>query len=526
MTLRKDSATLVEMGAVDTATLSGLGVGLSAIPTLPSFDFQQADLLTAGTYRVSYDSIVNIPVGVAYNTGTVINIRVLGASSNGARQTIELIPDTTLDTNYKIYEITVVGAKGSRNFTVRQIWSSAIAIPVTGGGTGATTAETARTNLGLDGMGIGVSPSALSSLDWQTYDFVPGSRGSVVFSAMTNTPASLSNPSTTATLQFEVTHASGTSRVVSVKYGSTTQAGVLSQSVIVNGTSGARTFLVLKHFTDADTIPVANGGTGATTAAAARTNLGLKGAAVLDVGTSAGTVAAGNDARLVNAASQTGSAYSGVIDFVSRTTSGDPGEAIILRAAHGVSGTGTFENTLAKMFSADGSFSRIQHWVDSTHNIRMVIAGTTGGTGVFTFSQTGTAVASGSWVNSGSDERIKDNITPIQNPREILMDIRAATWNFKHKGADGRFGIGVIANDIAKYFPDAVHHTGDRQLDDGSTVKDVLAVEAGDSGAMVAIHHSVLQSLVQENEAQQKEIDSLKSELKDLREIVENFINK
>ncbi|MCT4701514.1 tail fiber protein [Enterobacteriaceae bacterium H20N1] len=38
-----------------------------------------------------------------------------------------------------------------------------------------------------------------------------------------------------------------------------------------------------------------------TNASTARTNLGLKGAAVLDVGTAAGTVAAGNDSRIVNA---------------------------------------------------------------------------------------------------------------------------------------------------------------------------------------------------------------------------------
>lgn len=46
------------------------------------------------------------------------------------------------------------------------------------------------------------------------------------------------------------------------------------------------------------TLPVARGGTGAGTAAGARTALGLGGAAVLDVGAAAGTVAAGDDARI------------------------------------------------------------------------------------------------------------------------------------------------------------------------------------------------------------------------------------
>jgi hypothetical protein len=45
------------------------------------------------------------------------------------------------------------------------------------------------------------------------------------------------------------------------------------------------------------TVAIANGGTGATTDSGARTNLGLGNSATRDVGTSAGTVAAGNDSR-------------------------------------------------------------------------------------------------------------------------------------------------------------------------------------------------------------------------------------
>ena len=50
----------------------------------------------------------------------------------------------------------------------------------------------------------------------------------------------------------------------------------------------------LGEFETGDTTPVENGGTGATTAADARTNLGLGDVATLDVGTTAGTAAAGD----------------------------------------------------------------------------------------------------------------------------------------------------------------------------------------------------------------------------------------
>lgn len=271
-------------------------------------------------------------------------------------------------------------------------------------------------------------------------------------------------------------------------------------------------------------LPLTRGGTGSGTAAGARSNLGLGDSATKNVGTVAGTVAAGDDSRIVNAAQRSGFGITGVIEFLNNSTSGAPGEGLILRAAHGMSGSGDFTNNVWQAFTPDGSYSRMQHYTTTTHTIRMVIVGATGGTGVFTFSQTGNAIASGSWVNSGSDERIKSDIRPVENPRDILMNVRAATWKYRHKGAEGRFGIGVIANDIGKYFPNAVINTGPRELDDGTVIDDVLAVEAGDSGAMVAVHHAVLQSLVEENASQQLQIDALSSELDDLKALVQQLL--
>jgi len=377
-----------------------LGMGLTAITTLSSFDWQQADFQSGAIYLVSSTNVTNMPDGMSFTSGTGLYIRVLGTAASGSRQSIEVIPDTTSNANYRIFEVLSVGAKGARTFSVRQL------------------------------------------------------------------------------------------------------------------------------FTSTDVVPVANGGTGATTPAGARSALQLGDSATKYVGTTAGTVAAGDDYRIKDAASVKGAAFTGVIDFLNYTNSGDAGEAIILRAAHGVSNPGEFYNNFWKAFAPDGSYSRMQHYTTSYHSIRMVVVGVTGGTGVFTFGQTGTAIASNAWVNSGSDERIKDDIRPVENPRDILMNVRAATWKFKHRGAEGRFGIGVIANDIAKYFPNAVFNTGSRELDDGTVIDDVLAVEAGDSGAMVAVHHAVLQSLVEENRTQQLEIEALKSDMEELKKMVEGFITK
>ena len=381
-------------------------------------------------------------------------------------------------------------------------------------------------------LGIGIPNSTLSNLDWQTFSFVNGAAYQLNAANWLNAPPPL-DTYTTGTFALNVTNVSGDVMASTgnawIHFTATYYSAGLSRRIyqgVFRGPVGARVYHIEEIFTDSRVIPVANGGTGATTPSTARTNLGLGDSATRNVGAAAGTVAAGDDSRIVYAADYRGSSYSGVIDFVNRSTSGDPGEAIILRAAHGVAGTGTFENTLAKMFASDGSFSRIQHYVTSTHAIRFVIAGVTGGIGTYTFSQTGNAIANGSWVNSDSDERVKNDIAPIQNPRDVLMGIRAATWKYRHKGAEGRFGMGVIANDIARFFPDAVINTGSRELDDGTVIDDVLAVEAGDSGSMVAVHHAVLQSLVEENNSQQLEIEALKSDLEELKKMVEGLITK
>ncbi|WP_325798808.1 pyocin knob domain-containing S74 family peptidase [Atlantibacter hermannii] len=381
-------------------------------------------------------------------------------------------------------------------------------------------------------LGIGIPNSTLSGLDWQTFSFVNGAAYQLNAANWLNAPPPL-DTYTTGTFALNVTNVSGDVTASAgnawIHFTATYYSAGLSRRIyqgVFRGPVGARVYHIEEIFTDSRVIPVANGGTGAATPAGARTALQLGDSATKNVGTTAGTVAAGDDYRIKDAASVKGAGFTGVIDFLNYTTSGDPGEAIILRAAHGVSNPGEFYNNFWKAFAPDGSFSRMQHYTTSYHSIRMVIAGATGGTGVFTFGQTGNAIASGSWVNSGCDERIKDDITPIESPRDILMNIRAATWKYRHKGAEGRFGIGVIANDIGKYFPDAVINTGSRELEDGTVVDDVLAVEAGDSGAMVAVHHAVLQSLVEENRKQQLEIEALKSNMEELKKRVEELIAK
>ncbi|HEB0895674.1 TPA: tail fiber domain-containing protein [Citrobacter braakii] len=135
----------------------------------------------------------------------------------------------------------------------------------------------------------------------------------------------------------------------------------------------------------------------------------------------------------------------------------------------------------------------------------------------------GNATASGNWVNGGSTVKIKEKVEDIQNPRETMRIIRACTWRLKTKNADGRFGIGVLAEGLYEAYPEAKVTAGDIELRDGTVVKDALSVQAGDSGVLAAVHHATIISLMDENEAQQREINQLKADMEELKKIVEQL---
>lgn len=97
-------------------------------------------------------------------------------------------------------------------------------------------------------------------------------------------------------------------------------------------------------------VAVADGGTGASSAAGARTNLGLGGAAVLNVGTSAGTVAAGDDSRITGAAQKSANLSDLASASTARTSLG-LGSAAVLNAATTPAASGLLQLDAVGFFS-------------------------------------------------------------------------------------------------------------------------------------------------------------------------------
>ncbi|WP_423242566.1 phage tail protein [Yersinia enterocolitica] len=133
--------------------LTGIGIGLPTQTDIANFDWQNFVFTSGANYVTSYSTWINPPAGVTYNAGTRVSIRVAYISTGGSSVGLEITPDTTSSTNFKVYKLLCTGAPGSRVFTFNQDWNSANPIPISGGGTGAITASTALANLG----GIGLS---------------------------------------------------------------------------------------------------------------------------------------------------------------------------------------------------------------------------------------------------------------------------------------------------------------------------------------------------------------------------------
>ena len=104
------------------------------------------------------------------------------------------------------------------------------------------------------------------------------------------------------------------------------------------------------------------------------------------------------------------------------------------------------------------------------------------------FQATGNAVSPGAWTPN-SDSRLNTNTKLIENPLDRMRKMGGYTWT---RLDSGQWGIGFIAQEVQDVFPEAVSVSGDRELEDGTVVKDVLSPDT--YGVAAALHHeSILQ---------------------------------
>ena len=97
---------------------------------------------------------------------------------------------------------------------------------------------------------------------------------------------------------------------------------------------------------------------------------------------------------------------------------------------------------------------------------------------------------------ASSDERYKDNVTPIENPNEKLKQIGGYTfdWNDKHEVFKGQHDVGVIAQEIEKVLPEIV--------------------ETRESGYKAVKYEKIVALLIESNKELLKRVEDLESKLK------------
>lgn len=249
-----------------------------------------------GTANNSHGVTGILPIsngGTGNNTGNAPTA-TLAASAN--------VLSTARNITTDLGSTTAASFNGSANITP----GVSGVLPITSGGTGAITAAAARTNLGLGTaatVNTGTSGATIPLLNaGNTFS------GTQIFSSVVYANAGFEVGSLSAvSTQIIDFHTSGNN----IDYDSRIAAYGGNGTVGAGNIDFVATNVNIPLLNLSTPLAIASGGTGANTAANARTNLGLGGAAILNVGTVAGTVAAGNDSRFTTITGMTGGTVTG-----------------------------------------------------------------------------------------------------------------------------------------------------------------------------------------------------------------------
>jgi hypothetical protein len=153
----------------------------------------------------------------------------------------------------------------------------------------------------------------------------------------------------------------------------------------------------------------------------------------------------------------------------------------------------------------------IRHTQDANNTINIWQTGTTSHNAIAFYkgnTQTNrgliTVTTSGTTYNSVSDYRLKENITPLENGLDRVLQLKPSKFNWIETGNETE---GFIAHELQEYFPDAV--TGE---------KDAVYSSTGNIKPQSVDYGRITPLLVKAIQEQQAQIESLKAEIQTLKQ--------
>ncbi len=166
-----------KMAGMAASALNDLGIGLKNLSVLGAFDWQQADFVTGAIYLTNTATWANIPAGISFPTNTQVYVHIDGITSSGTVIELTLTANQANDSTWRAYKVRIANAKGSRTFSVRQVFTNTDVVPVVNGGTGGTTAAAARTELGV---AYGITAGTVAQGNDNRLNTVDGKSGGVI----------------------------------------------------------------------------------------------------------------------------------------------------------------------------------------------------------------------------------------------------------------------------------------------------------------------------------------------------------
>ncbi|WP_267965664.1 phage tail-collar fiber domain-containing protein [Leclercia adecarboxylata] len=135
-------------GGRKTLGFEELGFGLAPQNLADPFDWQQAAFVSGESKLVTVGSWLNAPAGISYIGTVAVLIKCVSTQAN--RLVLRVTSNAAGAASRAEYNVISTGVRGSRTFTVTQIYNSdsSTIIPVANGGTGGKTVGEALTNLG------------------------------------------------------------------------------------------------------------------------------------------------------------------------------------------------------------------------------------------------------------------------------------------------------------------------------------------------------------------------------------------